>query len=252
MEYQIFFIFLFALSLLLMKFSSLILNGALKEDFKFLFNSPLINPRTRTLSEKRSLIIRSKVLKKFLKHSIIVLVFYSFYQWFFKTYEFSLTEKAYLFSLYIYLFTNFMAATGRALSLLTNEVPVDMHNRPYLSKNISEFWGQRWNKWVQDWLSLISKKCAPRSVKLRIFWAFFFSGLFHEIMFSLPYAIFYQENVMGNMMIFFFLQYLFMLFDRSVLKKYLPSLRRPFMWFAVLSPIPFFINKPILSFFGLL
>lgn len=252
MDYQIFFIFLFTLSLLAMKFSSLLLHGALKEDFKFLFNSPLINPKTRTLSEKRNLILRNIVIKKFLKHSLIVLVFYSFYQWLFHRFQFNLIEKAYLFSIYIYLFTNFMAATGRALSLLTNEVPIDMHNRPYLSKSISEFWGQRWNKWVHDWLSLLSKKCAPRSIKMRLFWAFFFSGLFHEIMFNLPYALFYGDYVLGSMMIYFTFQYFFMLFDRSVLRKKHPNLRRAFMWFAILTPIPFFINKPILSFFGLL
>ena len=252
MDYQIFFIFLFALSLVLMKFSSLILNGALKKDFKFLFNSPLINPKTRSLSEKRNLILRNIVLKKFLKHALIVLISHYLYQRLFNAYSFSIIEKAYLFSIYIYFFTNFMAATGRALSLLTSEVPIDMHNRPYLSKSLSEFWGQRWNRWVHDWLSLISKKCAPRSVKMRLFWAFFFSGLFHEIMFNLPYYLFYQENVMGNMMIYFLIQYTFMIIDRSLIRKHIPSLRRAFMWFAILVPIPFFINKPILSFFGLL
>lgn len=252
MDYQIFFIFLFTITLLGMKLSSLVLNGVLKEDFKFLFNSPLINSKTRSLSEKRTLIIRNIILRKFLKHSLIVLVFYSFYEWLFNKYSFSIIEKAYLFSIYIYLFTNFMAATGRALSLLTTEIPVDMHNRPYLSKSISEFWGQRWNKWVQDWLNLLSKKCAPRSIKMRIFWAFFFSGLFHEVMFNLPYTLFYGENAMGLMMIYFVFQFFFMIFDRKFLRVYLPQLRRAFMWFSILAPIPFFINKPLLSFFGFL
>lgn len=251
MNYQIFFILLFALTLLLMKFSSIVLNGEIKKDFKFLFNSPLINPKTQNHNIQKNREVKFEIMFKFFVHSFTVLFFYDFYKVLFENFNYSIIVKAYLFSIYIYLFTNFIAASARVFTLLTKEVPIDMHNKPYLSKSISEFWGNRWNRWIHDWLNLISKKCAPRSIKLRIFWAFFFSGLFHEAMFTLPYYLYYKENFMGTMMTYFMFQFLFMIIDRKVLKFNAPKLRRAFMWFSVFAPIPFFINKPLLAFFGL-
>jgi len=256
MNYQIFFIFLFIVTLFCMKLSSLFLSskqGSMgKIDFKFLFNSPLIVPKTKKQNISNTNDIKLSVLKQFIFHSLVVLFTYDLYYALFKSFEFSMTEKAYLFSFYVYFFTNFIAQSARVFSLLANEVPVDMHNKPYLSKSLTEFWGTRWNKWVQDWLNLVSKKCAPRSIKMRMFWAFFFSGLFHEAMFTLPYSLYYKENAMGLMMIYFLFQFAFMILDREVLRKYTPGLRPIFMWVFVLGPIPFFVNKPLLSFFGLL
>jgi hypothetical protein len=251
MSYQIFFILLFMLTLVLMKFSSLVLNGQLKKDFKFLINSPLITPKTKNYNLKKTRQIKFEILFKFFIHSFTVLFFYDFYKVLFDHFQLSIIAKAYIFSIYIYLFTNFIAASARVFSLLAYEVPVDMHNRPYLSKSISEFWSVRWNKWIHDWLNLISKKCAPRSIKQRLFWAFFFSGIFHEMMFTLPYYLYFKENYMGTMMGYFMFQFLFMIIDRQVLKRHLPILRRPFMWFSVFAPLPLFINKPLLAFFGL-
>ncbi len=62
--------------------------------------------------------------------------------------------------------------------------PPPMHDRPFLSRSIGEFWGVRWNKvigaWLREYCYLPLAERGHR--RLGMIWAFVFSALFHTYM----------------------------------------------------------------------
>jgi hypothetical protein len=63
-----------------------------------------------------------------------------------------------------------------------------IHDRPWISTSLSEFWGKRWNLWVGAWLAQTARLLS-RSTTRQGWGAFALSGVFHELMFNLPYQL---------------------------------------------------------------
>ncbi len=251
MNYQTIFVLIFISTFLLMKAIAFIVNSSSNSiTFKTFFSSPLYAPSSLRRNKKKEKNIVRHTSLRFMSISALFILSLEFYTWLFSTSNWPNYGKAYVLSLFVYLSTSYLAVLGQALSLLTKEVPSDMHNHPYLSKSISEFWSIRWNTWIRDWLHLLSKKIAPNSINLRTVAAFVLSGIFHEVMFNLPYYIFTGESYFGTMMCYFSIQFFCIYFDKKILFSKKLLLRRSFMWMSIILPIPLFVNKPFLYFFN--
>lgn len=250
MSYQILFILCFLCTLLIMKISAKYVHAPNGKLLHYILSTPLIARNKKLILEKKT-VSSMHTLLSFIFHSILLTTFYQFYLALFSQYQIGTSAKAYIVSIFIYIFTNFLSEFARVLSLLGSEVPVQMHNRPYIAKSLSEFWGVRWNKWIHAWLSIMSKKIAPRSLYLRLFLAFIFSGLFHELMVNLPFYIYYGESYLGYMMLYFTLQFMLVFIEKKFLRNRYRTLNLLYMWLSIILPLPLFINKPLLTFFGL-
>ncbi|MEX1099723.1 MAG: MBOAT family protein [Bacteriovoracaceae bacterium] len=247
MSYQLYVIAVFLGAFIFMKW--LAVKSAPGLDISFLYRSPVFAPFSQKRNLKKNQASVKRLKERFLFLAVANILGIEFYQFLFSSFTFPIFIKAWLFCPYIYLFTNLLGVSAQALGLLGKELPPDLHNHPYLSKNLSEFWGKRWNTWVRDWLAQTSKRLA-RSREQRTFLAFVFSGIFHEIIIAVPFYFYTGENDFGLMTSFFFLQYLGVALDKKLLSKKSPALRKPFMWAALLLPMPLFINPAVLAFFG--
>jgi hypothetical protein len=143
-----------------------------------------------------------------------------------------------------------MGSFFQCLTLLQSEVPLNIHSKPYLASSLSEFWGKRWNRWVRDWLHTIASAISKKNKTVTLFLAFFISGLFHEIMFALPYYITFQKSYFGYMSLFFMLQFLGVALEKRLFSKWPPLIKRIYMWSFIILPSPLFINESFLRFFG--
>ena len=246
MEYQIFFLCFFFSVALLMKFVAYFVEKVQKRNpnFRFVFLSPLF-------STKSYFNLRDQTLTKthlFIKMSVFGMMtfayFYTSYQ--FKN-HFSNLEYRYLLAPGLYVLTLWMSASLQFFFSFTGVTPVDIHDRPYLAFSLTDFWSKRWNRWIRDWLNTLTFFLKMVNLKWGVFLSFLISGLFHEVMFTLPYFLFTGENYFGYMMAFFFLQALGVLFERTFLKDKSPWMRRAFLWIMILGLSPLFVQRPIMA-----
>lgn len=246
MDFQLIVIAVFFAVFFLMK--ALALMAYPKAGASFMYRSPLFTPLSLRRSQPQSQKELLRLKKRFLLISISSVIGIEFYRHLFSSVELGAQAKAWVFAPYIYIFTNLLGTSAQFLGLLTKELPADIHNHPYRAKSISEFWSKRWNTWVGDWLASLSLKIFPKARTLRVLCAFLLSGFFHEAIISLPYWLYTKENLFGWMTLFFFIQFIFVSIDKK--SKLSPKLRLAFMWIGILLPMPLFINKSVLAFFG--
>jgi hypothetical protein len=159
--------------------------------------------------------------------------------------------KIVLFSPSILFLTETLGAFGQLVFHRKRRPIVAIHHRPLMASSLSSFWGRRWNVWVQDWLRDLNRSFRKSPLAIRILVTFIFSGLFHEIMFNLPYWIYYQQSFFGTMMLYFFIQGLGLWIGKVYMQKASPFWQRIYLWLVVLLPAPIFINVPLLHFLGL-
>lgn len=218
----------------------------------FLFKTPILTPATDVLELEKETKLKVRLGKRFIIFSLAFFTMYSFYQKLFSAYSFPWFLKSYLLAIFIYIFTSYICVLAQILCLPTGKVPVDMHNNPFISKNILELWSKRWNTWVRDWLSHLTAPIGNKSnYKAKIFWSFLFSGLFHEIMFQLPYAIYSGHWIIGPMIAYFMIQWAGVVLDHQIKSVASDTFRRFFMWIILIVPCPLFINPAFLYFVGL-
>lgn len=158
------------------------------------------------------------------------------------------TFQVMLLSPVIYFFTEALGGLGQILFFKAPSFPI--HRSPYLATSLSNFWGRDWNVWIQDWLRDISRANGKARRSKRILIVFFISGLFHEAMVNLPYWILYGKSYFGSMLAYFCIQALALWIDKKFVSKAPRSLRRIYMWAAIVLPSPLFVNVPLLTFFG--
>jgi D-alanyl-lipoteichoic acid acyltransferase DltB (MBOAT superfamily) len=218
---------------------------------KFIVNTPLFTPYTLRKNVART---NGGLLRIQLRYFFFTAVFIGMwhgYQWLFTSFNFPQIAKSYLLTYFVYILTLYLGTTAQAFCLLTKEFPVDIHNHPYLSKNINEFWGLRWNIWVRDWLHILSRNWWKTNPRMKIFMSFTFSGLFHEVMVNLPYSVYYGTFHFGHMMLYFWIQALGVQVDKVIAPMASTKIRRLVMWLVIVLPSPLFINKAFLEFFNL-
>ena len=149
----------------------------------------------------------------------------------------------------VYFVTEVLGALGQLLFPFRHSFPI--HQNPFLSHTLGNFWGRRWNLWVQDWLRDISQAFESSSHFKTITIAFLFSGLFHELMCNLPYWMLYRKSYFGTMMAYFLIQALALWVEKKYIRIRSIFWKRMYCWCAVIIPSPLFINVPMLTFLGL-
>lgn len=148
----------------------------------------------------------------------------------------------------VFFFTETIGSLGQALFAGKNIYPI--HHHPLSSPSLSEFWGRRWNLWVQDWIADMGRPFR-RKHKQKIIVSFLVSGLFHEAMVNLPHWLLSGESYFGTMLAYFFIQGTGLYLDKKFIRHTHPVIRRTFCWLVVILPSPLFIHVPFLRFFGM-
>ncbi|MFT6630391.1 MAG: hypothetical protein ACJAS4_000327 [Bacteriovoracaceae bacterium] len=213
-----------------------------------------INPSLTKLSPVTKSITPEKVattnfLKSYIAVSLLFIFVFRTYPLLFNTID-SGTIKAYLLIPFVYVFTMYLGINIQVFSLLFKDVPIDIHNSPFLSKNLFEFWSIRWNVWIRDWLRSTGKYYFPKKLYRRQLFIFIASGLFHELMLTVPFFIATGQNLIGSMVIYFLIQFFGLIIDKQLKQSQLKKGRYLLMWVTILLPAPLFINKAFIQLFG--
>lgn len=250
MNYTVFFLLFSVATLLVMKLMAYLVAKSKNQqiDTRFFYMTPILCPKTH--GESFDINIKNSQIIYEILFSTLALIFLHNYLLIVIT-EFPIGEilRPYFLLCFVYTFTLFLGANFRALSVLFKFQASRIHNRPYLSKSLFEFWSLRWNIWIRNWLLYMGKSIAPNNITLRQFLIFAISGLFHEVMINTPYYLYTGETLFGSMMLYFLIQYFGIIVDTKYLKSF-PRFRYIFMWLVIMLPAPFFMNKALMLFFG--
>lgn len=246
-SYQILFVANFLLTVLLMKSISWILTPPLQRIpyLKFCFTTPYLSLRSlRYESPVRNYSLPAA----FLLYSLLMAIFLVLGHEFLSPLNYF---KTILIAPAIYFFTEAIGALAQFIFTTKEREIFPIHHRPLSSPSLSQFWGRRWNLWIQDWLKDISSTVGRRSRAVKITTTFLISGCFHEVMVNLPFWLKTGESYFGTMMGYFLIQALGLYIDKKIFKHaHLPHIRRIYLWLVVALPSPLFVNLPLLTFFG--
>ncbi len=126
-----------------------------------------------------------------------------------------------------------------------------VHNNPFSAKNLSDFWGNRWNIWVSSWLSQIAFKPLKRNPKLAVMTTFVLSGLWHEVIINIPHLILTGEKIFGFVTLYFVIQGIGVLISRQNFFRNRYILSVIYLWIFVILPIPLIMNEAFMNIFVL-
>jgi hypothetical protein len=249
-NYQTYFVCFFLLLAVAMKLVAYFVEKyqKRKSDFRFVFLSPLFSTKSFHLLRDSKITRTSLFLKALAYGTLMTMYFLSCYQ---VRNDLSSISFSYLLTPGVYLLTLWMGSSLQLLFSVTGVFFVDIHDRPYLSFSVTDFWSKRWNRWIRDWLNNLTLSFKTRNLTLGIIISFFISGLFHEVMFNLPYYLYTQTLCFGNMMLFFMLQGIGILIEKKFLRQAPAIYRRIFMWLMIIGLSPLFIQRPLLSVIGI-
>jgi hypothetical protein len=129
-------------------------------------------------------------------------------------------------------------------ALLGRDLP-PMHDRPLTSANLADFWGKRWNRWINDWFRELASTTPglPRSAKVLAVFAI--SGLLHEAVINLPLALLGGTRCFGTMLGFFAASAVGVFVDRK-LPQDAAVPRFLWLWAVLLATAPLFMNEATL------
>lgn len=241
---------LLIMSAYLMKFTSIFRGKKIISTKRFL-GSPVMS----ILSFQKARPVTLHYFKKKLFHWILIfltfITFYIFTSWFLKT-DTSFLLKSYSCIPATYLWLEFLSITLQLLYSPSGFIYPGLHAHPLMSRNLTEFWGRRWNVWFGDWFKETIFQPLKRKPLLAMGSVFLFSGLWHEILFTLPFTLIFKNFQLGLMFLFFGSQFLGVLLDQKVL-KHLPAFPRWIIgWSLLILPIPLYLNQALLPFFTLI
>ena len=119
-----------------------------------------------------------------------------------------------------------------------------IHDHPWRSQSIADFWGRRWNLWFSDWSRFaIFQPLRSRPVFALVL-AFAVSGLLHEWVINVPLYFVTGRALFGTMMLYFLLQAAGVVLERG-LKRH-PACQMAFTWLVVIVPAPLVLNEGML------
>lgn len=157
------------------------------------------------------------------------------------------TLALYISFLLIWFTTEWLGAT---LGLLTLQRGLPLiHNDPWKALGLMDFWGRRWNIWVNTWLNHVAHHFFSRHNVLRPISGFLLSAIFHELMFAVPYQLATGEKIYGFMSLYFSLQAVGTMIERRWLKKAPAFFLYLWTWAWILLPLPLFTHGPFLALF---
>jgi Membrane bound O-acyl transferase family len=156
--------------------------------------------------------------------------------------------RSYLCLLPYLLATTGIGATFQILAALFGIHVPPLHQRPWLSRSVAEFWGRRWNCIVGDWLRQVCFQPLRRRPRAAIVTAFAASGLGHELFLNLPLFFYSGAVAPGSMALYFAIQAAGVFVERAWLRQS-QLVARVFAWCIVLLPAPVVLNEGMLRLF---
>lgn len=158
--------------------------------------------------------------------------------------------QAYLSIIPFWIIVESCGLAGECLSLIYPYRFKNINEKPWLSSGLSDFWGNRWNRLISDWLKQVCFVPIRRHPKTAVILTFILSGLVHEFVVSIPLWLAYKVNCFGWMILYFLIQALGILIERHL--KPLPRpVRIIFAWSVILLPVPLILNPGTLCIFHL-
>ena len=247
MSYLIFFVLNFLFCILLMKWASWKVLGHKQSHlfYDFMTKTPLLSARSfiqfKHLANNKNILFPRLVLS--LTSLGFIVIFSNFIFTPLNYWEIALMGPS------IYFLTESLSLIAQMI-FYAHPSP-SMHRHPLKSHSLGDFWGRRWNQWVQDWLRDLTKLKFKRTGH-RLVATFVISGFFHEMMVNLPYFLFYKKNNFGSMMLYFSIQGIGLWIERKWLRHHPPIFKKIFLWSWLILPAPLFIGPPILRLFGII
>jgi len=120
-----------------------------------------------------------------------------------------------------------------------------LHHRPLAARSVADFWGNRWNRWFNDWFRYVLFGRMRGRPVFALFLIFAVSGLLHEWGINFPFYWLTGKNLLGTMMLYFLLQPAGILIERRFLKGH-PRAMVLFAWLMVYVPSPLVLNEAML------
>lgn len=219
-----------------------------KKLFSFYFLSPFYSNQLwnfAVVQKNCSLLLNRKTFQKVILIFSLYIVFCLLYL---KT-----DLRQYCYSLLafflFYSFTELMSILfGLVYSRFNIHLPT-VHNNPFSAKNLSDFWGNRWNIWVSSWLSQVAFNPLKRNPRLAVMATFLLSGLWHEVIINIPHFILTGEMIFGFVTLYFIIQAIGVLISRHNFFRNRYILSVAYLWVLVILPIPLIMNEAFMNIF---
>jgi hypothetical protein len=128
---------------------------------------------------------------------------------------------------------------------------VQIHQSPLESQSLADFWGRRWNRWVQDWLRDLSRPF-KKSLFKKLVITFIISGIFHEVMMSFPAYYYSHQFFFGQLTLYFGIQGIGLWVEKKWVSRSSKVFQLIYTWTVILLPAPLFVNQSLLYFLGLI
>jgi len=225
-----------------------------KEAWRFVFFSPMLSYKKWS---NRDSTVTKKYLIELLWKTVLFGLLYYFYCRFLNflkvEYELSWIALSYLCVISFWLITTLIANINRIVYLPVAGALPEVHSWIFFSKNISDFWGHRWDMWIRDWFreavyQPVIKKTG--SFPVALFSAYLVSALFHELILNLPYYLSDGKMLFGSEVLYFIIQPIGHLVSKHLLANS-PKLDFLFGYLCVLGPIPLLLNESAQNIFAL-
>ena len=213
---------------------------------EFFLRTPLLSPRSKSFANNK--VSNSELIYDLLFSFLLLLISHSIIQILIFDFEIPNYFQSIFSIFFVYPLTSFFGNMARALWSLSDSIPQKIHNNPFRSRSLSEFWGLRWNLWIRDWLrTVIGNKDHPRALKN--FKTFLISGIIHELMINIPFYIYSGQALFGTMTLYFLIQYIGVQVDKQVPPRF-EKCRRIILYLFIIVPSPLFVNKGFNFFLG--
>ena len=218
----------------------------MKDFFKFLFLSPLLSYRIHHQQSKSRISFGLVVTKLLISLSFSIFILgigkYVFYP--LNYFEIILLSPI------IYFLTESLGSFAQLLFLPFTKV-IQIHQNPLGSQSLADFWGRRWNRWVQDWLRDLSRPF-KKSLLKKLVMTFCISGLFHEAMMSFPAYYYLHQFFFGQLTLYFGIQGIGLWVEKKWVSRSSKVFQLIYTWVVILAPSPLFVNQSLLYFLGLI
>ena len=215
-------------------------SSQVKHPFVFwLLLCPDSHDRLQPLSRLR------QILKKYLLIALLFCVGHYFYQILLRDLGNPFFVRSYLAVPMLFLMSEVLVGFVTLIWLPSGKILPELHDRPWKSRSLEDFWGRRWNLWYSDWTrSTIFRPLRKRKPYTALALAFFTSGILHEWVINVPLYLCTGNLYFGLMMVYFVGQF----FGITVERRYFRNRKyaRVFFWFCIIGPIPFVIHEGLL------
>ena len=227
---------------------SLLYGQSLNQKWIFFLLAPFYSPRSWRFCSNLQVGHLKFAIKTTVFWLTIALAVYAAYWYLVNRYNPSGAVRSYMAFPAFYVLTETLGALFRLLFLLSGRLLPPVHNRPLLSHSLSHFWGRCWNRWVGEWLRHLCFYPMMRRPRFGVLVAFTASGIWHEMIITLPHYLRGNNAQFGPMALYFVLQGIAMLIEP---RRWSPALKRTYLYAVVIIPAPLVASPAFLHAFFL-